>query len=171
MNIQEILGEIKKLSDDDIVKFNKEFSAFYKPFKKKEDEIKKEQKKKEDELKLVRVKEIGDKICELYEINGFPVSSVHKCYDAPYSTYEDYGGYVLDDCNIEPYIKKVDEETDKELDKLFKDFYNNMSDKEYLNEKKEADDLYPGDTIFNFYMKGGTFKKVMDNEVESIITA
>lgn len=171
MNIQEILEEIKKLSENDIVKFNKEFSVFYKPYKKKENEIKKEEKKKEDALKLIRVKEIGDKICELYEINGFPVSSVYKCSDAPYSTYEDCGGYVLDDCNIEPYIKKVDKETDKELDKLFEVFYNNMSDKEYLDEKKDGGDLYPGDTIFNFYMKGGTFKKVMDNEVESVITA
>lgn len=169
MNIQEILEEIKKLSDGDIVKFNKEFSTFYKPYKKKENEIKKQEKLKKEALKLVRTKEIGDKICELYEINGFPVSSVHKCYDAPYSTYEDYGGYVLDDANIEPYIKQVDKETDEELGKLFEDFYNNMSDKEYLDEKKEGRDLYPGDTIFNFYMKGGTFKKVMDNEVESVI--
>lgn len=44
-----------------------------------------------------------------------------------------------------------------------------MSDKEYLDEKKEGIDLYPGDTIFNFYMKGRTFKKVEVNDVEDII--
>lgn len=169
MNIEEILSEIKKLSDDDIVKFNKEFSTFYKPYKKKENEIKKQEKKRKDALMLEHVMEVGDKICELYEINGFPVSSVHKCYDAPYSTYGDCGGYLLDEPDIKEYIKEVDKNTDKELDELFEEFYNNMSDNEYLDEKEEGNDLYPGDTIYNFYIKGGTFKKVMDNEVENVM--
>ena len=40
MNINEIIEELKTFSDEDIIKFNKVFSDFYKPYKKKENEIK-----------------------------------------------------------------------------------------------------------------------------------
>ena len=35
MNINEIIEELKTFSDEDLIKFNKVFSDFYKPYKKK----------------------------------------------------------------------------------------------------------------------------------------
>lgn len=172
MNIQEIISEIKKLNEEEVIKFNTEFSKFYKPYKKKEAELKKIEKEKKEAEEYIKMKEAGDKICELYKVNGFPVSSVYKAYDAPYSTYEDEGTYVLTDANVADYFddNNIDKPVKDELDKLFDIFFDNMSEKHCLDEKKDGDDLYPGDTIYNFYMKGGTFKKAMDNEIEDIIT-
>ena len=50
MNINEIIEELKTFSDEDVIKFNKVFSDFYKPYKKKENEIKKKLKKQKEEL-------------------------------------------------------------------------------------------------------------------------
>ena len=54
MNINEIIEELKTFSDEDVIKFNKVFSDFYKPYKKKENEIKKKLKKQKEELKKNR---------------------------------------------------------------------------------------------------------------------
>lgn len=71
------------------------------------------------------MKEAGDKICELYKVNGFPVSSVYKAYDAPYETYEDRGPYVLTDEKVDDYFNdnNLDKSTLDELNKLFEIFF------------------------------------------------
>ena len=51
MNINEIIEELKTFSDEDVIKFNKVFSDFYKSYKKKENEMKKKLKKQKEELK------------------------------------------------------------------------------------------------------------------------
>lgn len=169
MNIQEILDEIKKLNDTDIIKFNKEFSTFYKPYKKKENEIKKLEKEKQDNLNLEHAKKIGDKICDIYGIKGFPFSNVNKAYDAPYSVYDEFGSYCMDIDGIEQHLKKLTDEEDKELDKLWDDFCNNITSKQCLKIKDESDYLYPGDNVYMFYIKGGKFERVTDDEVDDIM--
>lgn len=77
MNINEIIKELKTFSDEDIIKFNKVFSDFYKPYKKKENEIKKKLKKQKEELQKAEAIKAGDKLCEIYGINAYPISIVH----------------------------------------------------------------------------------------------
>ena len=78
MNINEIIEELKTFSDEDVIKFNKVFSDFYKPYKKKENEIKKKLKKQKEELQKAEAIKAGDKLCEIYGINAYPISIVHK---------------------------------------------------------------------------------------------
>lgn len=85
MNINEIIEELKTFSDEDIIKFNKVFSDFYKPYKKKENEIKKKLKKQKEELQKTEAIKAGDKLCEIYGINAYPISIVHKAWDCPYN--------------------------------------------------------------------------------------
>ena len=85
MNINEIIEELKTFSDEDVIKFNKVFSDFYKPYKKKENEMKKKLKKQKEELKKAEAIKAGDKLCEIYGINAYPISIVHKSSDCPYN--------------------------------------------------------------------------------------
>ena len=149
MNINEIIEELKTFSDEDVIKFNKVFSDFYKPYKKKENEIKKKLKKQKEELQKAEAIKAGDKLCEIYGINAYPISIVHKSSDCPYN------GWLYD------YIRD---------DGIISDLFDNPA-KGYTDEDMDSRELRPGRSLYRVYLKNtnGEIKDIDEDEIRTFM--
>ena len=156
--MQEIIEQIKNMSEEDIIKFSKEFEIIFKPIKAKIDKQKADAKKAQEDEKLKKAFEAGDKVCEILGINGFPYTCKTKCWDSPYEPY-------IPDCLWEDVDSYYDEdnypskETWNAVSKYIEQFENNIPSSWFYTEK-DAADCYPGHREYMFYIKGGTTKYV-----------
>lgn len=165
MNINEIIEELKTFSDEDVIKFNTVFSDFYKPYKKKENEIKKKLKKQKEELKKAEAIKAGDKLCEIYGINAYPISIVHKSSDCPYNGWlydciRDDG--IISDLFDNPVKEYTNNDIENIENTFYEYFYNFMFD-----EDKDSRELRPGRSLYRVYVKNtnGEIKDIDEDEI------
>ena len=157
--IENIIENVKNLSQDDLVKFKLWFDENYCQLY--DSKISPDQ--------VSKFNELGDKICEMLGTVGFPLCGVGKCYDSPYSNRvcEDYELWETfeeilysdgDRQKIPDYI------WDKIVDMTIEMW--KIGDSSWFLDKDDANDLYPGNYKYIFYVKGGKRKEVNDSEFE-----
>lgn len=149
MNINEIIEELKTFSDEDLIKFNKVFSDFYKPYKKKEYE----------KLKKAEAIKAGDKLCEIYGINAYPISIVHKSSDYPFNE-------IISDLFDNPAKGYTDEDIENIEDTFYEYFDNFMYD-----EDMDSRELRPGRSLYRVYVKNtnGEIKDIDEDEIRTFM--
>lgn len=149
MNINEIIEELKTFSDEDLIKFNKVFSDFYKPYKKKEYE----------KLKKAEAIKAGDKLCEIYGINAYPISIIHKSSDYPYNG-------IISDLFDNPAKGYTDEDIENIEDTFYEYFDNFMYD-----EDMDSRELRPGRSLYRVYVKNtnGEIKDIDEDEIRTFM--
>lgn len=169
MNINEIIEELKTFSDEDLIKFNKVFSNFYKPYKKKENEIKKKLKKQKEELQKAEAIKAGDKLCEIYGINAYPISIVHKAWDCPYNGWLD--DCIGDDENIGDLFDNPNEGyTNNDIENIENTFYEYFYNFTF-DEDKDSRELRPGRSLYRVYVKNtnGEIKDIDEDEIRTFM--
>ena len=159
MNINEIIEELKTFSDEDLIKFNKVFSDFYKPYKKKEYE----------KLKKAEAIKAGDKLCEIYGINAYPISIVHKAWDCPYNGWLD--DCIGDDENIgDLFDNPTEGYTNNDIENIENTFYEYFYNFTF-DEDKDSRELRPGRSLYRVYVKNtnGEIKDIDEDEIRTFM--
>lgn len=159
MNINEIIEELKTFSDEDLIKFNKVFSDFYKPYKKKEYE----------KLKKAEAIKAGDKLCEIYGINAYPISIVHKSSDYPYNGW--LYDYIRDDGIISDlFDNPAKGYTDEDIENIEDTFYEYFDNFMY-DEDMDSRELRPGRSLYRVYVKNtnGEIKDIDEDEIRTFM--
>lgn len=147
--IEEIIEEVKALSNEQLIEFNTKFKDVYKRVETNLKKAKNEAKKKKEEEQLNKAHEIAVKLCDLLKIKAIPYTGCTKAWDAPYEPY-----VCEDDIICEEFCEslkgKYDEKTIDEAAELLYDFMGELP-LSYFFKDNDAKDSYPGFIDFKFY--------------------
>lgn len=152
--LNKILEQIRQLPEDQFIELIREIE-------KKESE----KKRAEEEKNTKKAFEIGDKICEVLGINGFPFSCMTKCWSAPYEPFVREYEDIWEGIRRKYYNEdnRPTEETWNKALEYFEEFYN-LIPESWCFEEKDAGNCYPGYNDYMFYLRGGKTQFVTEDE-------
>ena len=111
----------------------------------------------------------GDKLCEIYGINAYPISIIHKSSDCPYNgwLYDCIGDDgIISDLFDNPVKEYTDEDIENIEDTFYEYFDNFMYD-----EDKDSRELRPGRSLYRVYVKNtnGEIKDIDEDEIRTFM--
>ena len=110
-------------------------------------------------MKKAEAIKAGDKLCEIYGINAYPISIVHKSSDYPYNG-------IISDLFDNPAKGYTDEDIENIEDTFYEYFDNFMYD-----EDMDSRELRPGRSLYRVYVKNtnGEIKDIDENEIRTFM--
>lgn len=168
IRVDNIITQVKQLTEEELIVFNSLFNELYKPIKEKQKNKRKQEKELKEQEYLNKAYLLADKIFTKIQIKAIPVSYCGKAFDAPYNNYE--GMFVGSDFfeTLIEYEKYNDEELLDYIADMIDEVCTYIPSKYSLSEKN-ANDLYPGQHYYCFLTNKHEFIYGTDNDYIHII--